>query len=537
MNEQKVAPNWIVEYLVTNLYRDLEQGKYISAVVQARAILDMARSGTSLPPQVIQLSEKAIIVLNSKGYSEEQYLMSLNAHAEKFSCPPDSIPVKKDGTCEDGYLPIFDTNNKKAKCCQKMKQRFQKMDQDNEELLKQLTKDNAPVDIRAAFVERFGLNRDSEVAREKANMLSANIPEHSQKFVEVTTKEEAERLNLILPEAMQKGTGHELVGMSQGLFQYLMNMFGDVKNFIKWYVQHDWSYWWLAIYLFRFLSLFICMWISVQNAKEMMDKMAESMFGFKPLTFFLAASWGPLILVPVLFSSLMTLMSNQNLVSTIFSGLSAALGSFMTIGFLHMRVMNLLTSVGFTYDLTVLATDIFQTAYQFLEKTGKLLWEGKGVVGSITSAAHESTSLFCKTQLDLFFSQALKIVQQITVNLFYVFCVIIMTIISGGTGYLTAQKGCAYLQAAINKFLESFQVAISIQGLLQGDWFQSFTAGLKKNFRIFGVQASDWKSGQWRAPENLAFSSAASEFYAAAGAKKFTTPIDTKLEFWSPDNK
>jgi len=471
-SETKVVPNWIVEYLVTNLFNDLQSRKYISATVQARSILEFSKT-THVPNDVQQLASRSLHILEQKEYTEQNFIMSLNQHMQDAACPEGSIPPKLDGSCEDGYVPLFG-GNKKSKCCIKMKKELERMDSENREILQTMHNQGVDTTIRQAFEERFALSSTNDNYKAKNHMLSGDVPDHSRKFIQSTLFAEEKRLNDLLPIAIKKGEGHTLFGMTADLFQYMLSFFKSSAALISWYINHDWSYWWIGIYLFRFLSMFVCMWISLDQAKNFMDELAEQYFGFKPLTLFLVGSWGPLVLAPIIFSSITSMVGNHNIFATIFNGVSNALGSFMSVGFLHFRIMNLLSSYGFLADLSILIRDIFRSTAEFMKVTGRAYSEGKGVMGSLQAGVQGSMSFYCKNPMKSFFDDALKIVQSITVNLFYVICISIRAIFVRGN-ISEASTTCNALQTLVQKLFSAVRVNTSLQGLVEGKLYGADT--------------------------------------------------------------
>jgi hypothetical protein len=486
------VPNWIVEYLVKNLYNDLKSNQYISASVQDRSLLEFSKT-TYIPPEVLQLAQKTMTILEQKGFTEQKFIMGMQRALDDSPAYTgcNAKGMKKpllNGSCEEGYIPLLGTDQK-TKCCVKMKKELEKMDEENQNLLNQMTSRGIDLGVRQEFADRFALNQMNPNYGEKVHMLSGDVPDHTRNFIKATQQEEITKLTREFDVATKENRAHTLFGMSATLLNYMLTIFGGAKDFIVYYVSHDWSYWWIGIYLFRFLSLFVCMWISLESAKEFMDKLAEQYLGFKPITLFLVASWGPALLAPMFFSAVNSIISNNSMVTAVFSNLSQALGSFMTTGFLHLRIMNLLSSVGFIYDFMTLIRDIFHNAVHFTEKAKQGYMEGKGIIGSLTYGAKESLSFYCKAPLKTFFQDSAKIVQSITVNLLYVMCVAIQSILTGGLAYDFALKSCSLLRTAVEYLFEAIKPNPSLQSLIAGNPYGADTieeaSARAQNFNSF----------------------------------------------------
>jgi len=463
--------------VVSNLQTDLQNGKYVSASTQARTILEMSKN-SDMPALVVDLARKAVAVLAEKGYTEEEFLRGMQAHVQGTACPPDAIPANKDGSCPLQYFPILGQAGK-TKCCAKIKAEVNEMDQVNLKMLGKMQRDSrGGASVAEEFEQRFALVKGTESYHEKQEMLSANVPDHTRQFMKKNAKSEELRMQATLESAMEQGEGHKTVGMSEGLFAYLIGTFKSTAAFINWYVNHDWTRWWVAIYIFRVLSMFVCMWLEAENVKEWMDKLAESYLGFKPVSLFLAASWGPMVLAGVIFNTVMNQMAGGKIFIAVFNGIQGALGGFMTLGFFHFRIMSLFTTIGFSYDLAV----VFQEIFTLVGRFGKQLvnnWAHSGsVTGAITEAAGGALRGYCHDTINTFFSQALKMVQEITFNLFYIVCLGIAKIITMGPilGALNVSmlKGapeqiCSAMSKVIRTFISYFEVSTSIHDLINGE--------------------------------------------------------------------
>lgn len=483
------VPPWLEEYLVSNILQDLEDGNYISASTQSRTLLNMSEH-SNLSPEVIALANRSNQVLSRNGFTEQRFLLAMQAHIESQACPPGSILPNKDGGCPTQYFPILGQNNK-TKCCAKIKQEIKRMDEENRSILSDMKKDRATLSdnrdrskLQQEFERRFGLAKGTDSHREKDEMLSSNILPSTRKFIKNQAKQEEQRLKNDLPQAIKNNEGHRMVGMSPGLFLYLYNKFKNVASFVNWYVNHDWTRWWVAIYIFRVLSMFVCMWLKAENVKDWMDQLAAQYFGVKPITLFLAASWGPMILAGALFNVLMNTLSGGKLFMAVFNGIQGALGSFMTIGFFHFRIMNLLTTFGFTADLATMIQDIFTLVKEF---GGELLETGS-VTQAISNSLAKTTvkggktimSGYCNRKIQSFFSQSLKLVQMITFNVFHVICLGITKLLTMGPGILMAlgfnslpdaagESVCNALTKTIKSFVSYYKVSMSINNIINGE--------------------------------------------------------------------
>lgn len=303
----------VLEYMLENLSIDIENERYLSANIRARIILDLANRAI-LPKNVIALCFQVQDVLNTQGYTEENFVRQMNKTANKLmlDCPADTIRKESGQDCDPGYEELKG-GNKGFKCCIKIQKELQKMDADNLKILNELNQQDAQ--LYKEFEARFGLGGSAKTERDGILGHIDDIPGPILKVAQNMVKSE----NLDTQIRIQTDINNkdfkkaaERAGMSEGLFMYLWKKSGGV---IEWFTSRDYSSWFTVIFIFRLITMILC-WIKklYDYGGNMFDVIGKLIMKaiFNMNTDFTNLAWGTATMITQITLRAVTVMVTQN---------------------------------------------------------------------------------------------------------------------------------------------------------------------------------------------------------------------------------
>lgn len=440
-----VTPDFVQELLVEQLSSDLQQGNYVSTAANARNILRIAQRST-LHPEVLALAQRTVRILEDKGYSERRFLqeMAMIGHQER-PCPENAVPVAADGTCPAGYFPLFAdlTEKNTRKCCGKFQKELADMDQEVQQIHDRLPNTQDKIEFRNRFMVT-----DPKAKQQRDEMLGIGITPHISGFIDRYKQAEVERLTAKMVEVdAGKANVADVLGaqMTPTLYQRLKGLFGSVQKFLVWYVNRDWTFWWVIIYVFRWVALFGCMWLRVVNAGgrilDVFKEFVQRRFGITASVDYIRSTMMPSILAALMSSALVSYAS-QGLIQT-----GGWIMSVLGITSLTGRLMSLFQLPGFTIDLVFVLRDVLSFASAFVQgSTAQVAAGNWNPYTIVTGGMHQATSVYCDTQLRTFFALASNFVGELTINMFTTICQIIaklLTTLSGFTAFDAAAQQTA----------------------------------------------------------------------------------------------
>ena len=242
---------------------------------------------------------------------------------------------------------------------------------------------------------------------------------------------EEKKLLQDIEEETKKTTGEpwRLLGISSGLYYVLKSTFTTTKGLVKWYVNNDWSRYWLILMIVRVVMIMACVVLRISDVTFMFDEVFRQYFGVRPIAMYTLYQLGPTVIALVVFNSLFAgaLTNSATYVMTSLSqGLMGALGSLFSIGFLQYRLLSLTSSLGFLYDLKAVLIDFWTIIYAAGEtliygKGGEKLMQGD-VIGAGKEVIKSGMEAFCTKQLDSAVSKASGLMRTILLNFLKMFC-------------------------------------------------------------------------------------------------------------------
>lgn len=450
----QLTPEFMQELLVEQLIADVEKGNYVSAAANARNILRMAQH-TQLRADVLDVAQRTVQVLETRGYSEQRFLQEMRQLGEQEPpCPANALPVGADGTCPAGYFPLFARLNDPAtrRCCGKFQQELADLDQNLATLHDRLP-DTAD---RLAFRERFMVT-DPQIKQSRDEMLGVGITPHIAGFVTRYRSHEAEQLERKMEEITR---GQTTVGavfgnkMTPSLYQRLIGLLGSTANFAQWYVQHDWTLWWVAIYLFRFLALFGCMFLRVVNGTKgllaYLPEIARQMFGIYATAQFVSAALMPNILTVIVSTVLISVLSHGTV--QLGGWMQQVMGTFA----MTRQLMSMLSLPGFSIDLYFLLRDVWSFGWSFVAEAASLLADGNVNPYTIASAGlHKASTVYCDIQLQSFFVGSANMVGDFTGYLMRKLCELVVSSFGKFVPGKIIENGCVWMQEILQKIAKS----------------------------------------------------------------------------------
>lgn len=249
----------ILEYMIENMSIDLENGRYLSANIRSRIILDLANRAI-LPKNVVALCFQVQDILHNLGYTEENFMKQMNKSANRLmlDCPPDSIRKELNQDCDAGYEELKEYKQQGFKCCIKIQKELQKMDADNLEILRDLN--DKDVQLYQEFQARFGLAGSAKADRDglmnHIDDIPAPILKVAQEMVQSENLDTQIKMQTdIKNKDFQKAA--DRMGISEKLLMYLLQKTGGA---IDWFTSHDYSTWFTVVYIFRLITVVLC-WI------------------------------------------------------------------------------------------------------------------------------------------------------------------------------------------------------------------------------------------------------------------------------------
>lgn len=442
-----VAPDFMQEVMLDQLLADMEGGRYVSAAAQARNILKTSELAT-LRPELIQAAKRTAGVLEAKGYSEVQFLQQmLQKSVQDAPCPPESVPFQSDGSCPPGYFPLFaDLKDKATKrCCVKFREEIRNIESENL-VMKNTLKSNASVEAQLGFEKRFIMNDAPERKAELEDMIGVGITPHLSKFMERYKFNEIERIEKKIDEIEAKSAEVESsLGISAVVYDALKRVLGTTQALAKWLVTHDLTYYWIAIYIFRFLSLFACIYIRVTKFGECMGDVfyaiGQSWYLLKPGKEFLARTLMPNIMSVVVSSALIAWASKG--IATVGSAINGYLFQLLGVANFFARVLSMLQLPGFVMDVGFLFTDIINFGLVAVNEMRSQVSAGNFNPYTIfTAGVYKGTESYCDTQFRSFLTLVSNWLGDLTKNLFLGVCKLFSMIEDKMTGgFFNVTKG------------------------------------------------------------------------------------------------
>lgn len=419
--------------LLQNMNTSLYKEEYENAYFYAQQIQVLSRN-TNVDNRVLQITNQVLSFIKS------QNLMFQNIPADNKGCPADTVPVQVDengkATCPDSTTPIFAGKFTQPKCCRKMSTIVQETDETNHELYEYLKKNKSDVftpKLANEFQTRLGLNDNKELKQMKDDLLlSDNIPSRTINFMtgEESAHEEKKLLQ-DLEDETKKTSGQPwiLLGMSSGLYYVLKSTFRTTKGLVKWYVNNDWSRYWIILMIIRVVMVMSCIILKLSDGAYFLDELAKQYFGLRPIAMYTVYQLGPTVIALIAFNSLFAgaLTNSAAYVMTSLSqGLMGALGSLFSVTFLQYRLLSLTSSLGFLYDLKAVLWDF----WAILKASGKTLIYGRAgnkllqgdVVGAGKQVIKSGMEAFCLKQLDSTISKSSKLMRSILLSFLKLFC-------------------------------------------------------------------------------------------------------------------
>lgn len=421
MTTTNITPDFVQETLVEQLIADLQQGNYVSTAANARNVLRISER-SALRPEVLAVAQRTVNILEEKGYSERRFLQEMAQLTDRSApCPADAVPLAADGTCPPGYFPLFANLEDKTtrRCCGKMQQEWVKMDQEVKEMYNKISDTND----RISFEQRFMVS-DPTVKMARDEMVGIGITPHIQHFMERHKQSEIQRLEKKL-EDVERGQADikAVLGekMTPSLYQRLKDMLGSKKDLAVWAVNHDWTYTWIILYIFRFVALFGCIYLRVADAANgFYDYLKELVFqwwGIKATADYIYQTMMPNIMAVVMGSAL---ASSASMGAIQFGGwLQNVLGTAALTG----RLISLFSQAGFVMDLLFVLKDIWEFLQGFTKEVAAQVAGGNLNPLTVASAGlRKGTESYCNQTLCTFFALAANMVGQATKQFFIIVC-------------------------------------------------------------------------------------------------------------------
>jgi len=453
--ETKVMPDWMQQMFMRRIVSDLKEGKYVSAESMARNILAM--KDVVMDPSLVQTCRYALDVLRSMNYTEESFLQNMNAYMEaKSECPLGSVqPDPKTGLCPEEYVP-FQVKGKT--CCQKVGKMLKQAEKHARGMREKLFSTAEDRNLLEAYDKKFLIGKEYDKQRASVKeMITANMPRHTQEFLEHTTEKDIEETTKVIKEELQKpggGQAHVIAGFkNKSLFQKIMSAFEDVGDFVEWLILSDWSRLWYFAVLVKIILFAVCMYAKAKDATAFWDKLCEQMFGFKPLTVFFIGTWGPIVMASLIFQLLFRLISSSisdwgktfakgaaeafkgkdSASTTSVLGMIAnplqAMFDFMQLGYIAHRLSIMLSFPSFVYDLATSIYDMFnavKVGFMSMGDAGEWV-DLQGVTrsatdGGLTKAWHMGVQALCGSQFDMFLRKIGKSLREVVFIVFQFIC-------------------------------------------------------------------------------------------------------------------
>ena len=464
--EKNIVPDWMQEFMLDQLIQEIRAKQYVSASSQARNIL-LLQGRSVMRPEIIQVAEAAKTNLEKLGYTEQQFIQQMLIYSQNNSCPPESVPKKQDGSCPEGFFPLATVNganstlNKKG-CCVKIKNDIAEMDKANLEIRGKIQEP----DLKQEFENRFLLDKSSPAAINRDQMISVGVPNHSVQFI---TKFQTDQIKTAESkvEKILKGEAEPVTefGVSTKLFKAMYTILKTPVDLAKWFVTKDWTYWWIGVYLFRFVSLFACLYVSAANAsntvREYLQQVTLSMFGVNWVKKYLSITVLPTVLCSIILSSMINWFTKGILNS--FSAGSYFSTLFSTT-FFAQRLMSMLTVPGFAYDASVLVVDLLHGLGQF----GMTIYEettNGNFTGAISAASYNATKTYCQREFKTFLAITFNAMGAFTTEVFLRICDLVpsfkIPLIENGTW-------CRWFVDMIDKWRTDQMVSVTLDSLVSG---------------------------------------------------------------------
>lgn len=418
--QSRNVPEFAEDALVGALLRDLKNQDYVSAAANSRNILNVSKV-SNLHKKTVLIARKACEFLEALGYSQKTYFAEVLTLAEQ--CPENAVPRKQDGTCPEGYYPMLanmaDKNTRK--CCAKMFDEIGAMDKN----VNKFFKDIEDAETQQAFERRFMI-RDKNMMQQRDAMIGIPITPKIATFQKAFQKTEVERIIQNVSDVDSgKVAPTEVFGssMTKKLYDYMRKKFNSVKDFAEWFVNNDWTFWWVMIYVFRLVALFVCMYVQVANAGQgiwdWMYKVADQWFGIKPAT---TAARVILLksVLPSLIGSSLLAVASSGMISIGAGLLNGVLGTASLV----RRLVSMFSLPGFVIDLMYLVSDIIQYGLVTGYEAMKLSIES-GTVNPMTivmNGLDASTAAYCNATMRSFFALVSSMVGDMTIHLFVLIC-------------------------------------------------------------------------------------------------------------------
>lgn len=165
--------------------------------------------------------------------------------------------------------------------------------------------------------------------------------------------------------------------------------------------MHDWTYWWIGIYIFRFISLFGCMALRAMSAsltfESYIAEITWQWFGLKPVYHFLTSAMDLNVLAVLAITSMLSHFSR--------GVINLAGGMLMTVLGLtqfQAKIMSWLSLPGFSLDAAALMRDVFYFGKDFSSEFKSIVMSGgtpsEGVRAALVKSLEVATRKYCDTR-------------------------------------------------------------------------------------------------------------------------------------------
>lgn len=440
--ELNVIPDYIQETLLDAVLTDMRQGNYVSAATNSRNILRLGRVG-KLRSDVQSAAKRVATVLEQRGYSEKEFLREMAVMADQ-NCPVGAIPMDEKDMCPDGYFPLFADRTDKStrRCCAKLQDSFKQMDQDVQNMHRSIP----DTQLKIEFENRF-MVKDPVVRQSRDEMFGVGITPHISQFLARYQDSETKRLEEKLKEVdEQKVPVQNVLGdkMTPGLYAYMKSVLGGIPGLAVWMVRKDWTVWWLAIYVFRFVALFGCLYLKAANMTQgfydAMSDLASEWFGIKATVAYVRQVVFPNILAILLSTSLVSAVGSMAM--NFGSWINSVLGTFS----LTSRLVSMFSQVGFAMDVYFVLRDLASFGWATMKAVGEEVSAGN--VNPFT-IVNKGLSTYCDRTLHTFFAFTFNTVGEMTAQLFSAVCLLVSKALGQTLGGLACEAFMKLLKTAL----------------------------------------------------------------------------------------
>jgi hypothetical protein len=355
LNIDNETRNILERFYVTKRWKDL----YVfSKILVAQQKFNINKTSQ----YVYDAANYYVKVLEEKGFSIEPVINHVKNEIafEKSTseCGTGKMPDLK-GECAFGWYMEKSGN----KCCKKKVFDYE-TDQNNKIVEGESRLKDTNNKLLAEYRDRFGIennnndNNNRYYKLRKNENTSARLKQLAFDKRKREEKMDFNQTRVDLETAMsdEKGEPWNILGLSRDLFNYFLNAFESLMDFIEWMATTDFTHVWILTCIFKILIIYLCL----TKCKNIDNKFLKAFMIFSKFSLYGIYEIGYTLLVSVALTAI------PQLLSTFFHSI---MGMF-NLANLAIKIARLLAGVAVIYNMYTMLSDVYLSGKDWMNNKG-----------------------------------------------------------------------------------------------------------------------------------------------------------------------